>query len=121
MSEVILYHNPSCSKSRKTLELLREAGVTPTIVRYLDAPPDRETLAELVRRAGKGARYLLRDSEELYGSLHLADPKWTDDELIDLMIQHPVLINRPIVVTEKGVALCRPPEIACSLLPCSGE
>ncbi len=121
MSEAILYYNPSCSKCRKTFELLQNAGVTPEIVRYLETPPDRETLDGLVARAGRGARYLLRDGEDLYESLHLDDPKWTDDELIEFMLQHPILINRPILVTEKGVALCRPPELACSLLPDTGE
>lgn len=108
MNKVTIYHNPSCSKSREALKLIREAGEEPEIVLYKETPPSHEKLAELIHQTGLGVRGMIREGEDIYQELHLDDPKWTDDQLIDLMIEHPVLINRPIVVTEKGARLCRP-------------
>lgn len=117
MSAVTIYHNPNCSTSRKVLGMIQDAGVEPTVVEYLKAPPSREELVEMVRRAGVPVRDLIRKTGSPYEELGLDDPKWTDDQLIDLMLEHPILINRPIVVTERGVRLCRPPETVFELLP----
>jgi arsenate reductase len=111
-----IYHNPRCSNSRGALALLQEAGITPEVIEYLDAPPDAATLAQLLRDMGMPARSLLRDKEALHAELGLSDPKWSEDELIGFMVAHPVLINRPIVVTDKGVRLCRPPEVVREIL-----
>jgi arsenate reductase len=107
---VTIYHNPACSTSRKTLATIREAGVEPTVIEYLKTPPDRATLKDLIRRAGLSVRQVLRRKGTPYDALGLDDPKWTDDELIGFMLEHPILIERPIVVTDKGVRLCRPIE-----------
>lgn len=111
-----IYHNPRCSNSRGALEVLREAGVEPEVVEYLNAPPDAATLRRLLAEMGMPARALLREKEAVYAELGLADPKWSEDELIAFMLAHPVLINRPIVVTAKGVRLCRPPELVREIL-----
>nr|PZN59703.1 MAG: arsenate reductase (glutaredoxin) [Pseudomonadota bacterium] len=116
MSNVTIYHNPACSNSRNTLALLRERGIEPTVIEYLKNPPDRATLRSLIERMGTGARSLLRAKGELYEQLGLADPELTDEQIIDAMLEHPVLINRPVVVTPKGVRLCRPPEKVLELL-----
>jgi arsenate reductase len=117
MSEVTIYHNPNCSTSRNVLGLIRDKGVEPNVVEYLKTPPSRAELVEMVRRAGVSVRDLMRRKGSPYDELGLDDPKWTDDQLIDLMLEHPILINRPIVVTERGVRLCRPPETVFDLLP----
>lgn len=116
MSSVTIYHNPRCSNSRGALEILREAGIEPTVVEYLNTPPDAATLQRLLAEMQIPARALLRDKEAIYAELDLVNPKWSEAELLAFMITHPVLINRPIVVTTKGVRLCRPPEIVREIL-----
>lgn len=113
---VTIYHNPSCGTSRNTLAMIRASGVEPEVIEYLKQPPSRARLVELIRAMGIPARALLREKGTPYAELGLADAKWSDDELIDLMLAHPILINRPIVVTDKGVALCRPSEKVLDLL-----
>ncbi|TSH93123.1 arsenate reductase (glutaredoxin) [Verticiella sediminum] len=117
MSEITLYHNPKCSTSRKVLEMLRERGHEPRIIEYLKTPPDRATLQAIVAATGEPVRALVREKAEPYQTLGLADRKWTDDELIDFMLQEPVLINRPILVTDRGARLCRPVERMDEVLP----
>jgi arsenate reductase (glutaredoxin) len=114
---VIIYHNPDCGTSRNTLAMIRQSGVEPTVIEYLKTPPSRERLVELIRAMGIPVRALLREKGTPFHELGLDDPKWSDDELIDQMIVHPILINRPIVVTPKGVKLCRPSEKVLELLP----
>jgi arsenate reductase (glutaredoxin) len=114
---VTIYHNPACGTSRNTLAMIRQGGVEPTVIEYLKAPPSRERLVELIKAMGIPVRALLREKGTPFHELGLADPKWTDDELIDQMLAHPILINRPIVVTTKGVKLCRPSEAVLQLLP----
>ena len=113
---VTIYHNPSCGTSRNTLAMIRQSGEEPEIIEYLKTPPDRATLLELVKAMGISVRALLREKGTPYAELNLADPKWSDDELIDFMLAHPILINRPIVVTAKGTRLCRPSEAVLDLL-----
>jgi len=114
---VTIYHNPACGTSRKTLALIREAGEEPEIIEYLKTPPSRDKLRELIRAMGITPRQLLRLRGTPYDELGLDDPKWTDDEIITLMTKHPILIERPIVVTPLGVRLCRPPERVLEILP----
>jgi arsenate reductase len=114
---ITIYHNPACGTSRNTLAMIRQTGEEPEIVEYLKAPPSRETLVDLMKRMGIGPRDLLRQKGTPYGELDLGNAKWTDDELIDFMTQHPILINRPIVVTPLGVKLCRPSEKVFDILP----
>ena len=113
---VTIYHNPSCGTSRNTLAMIRRSGVEPEVIEYLKAPPSRARLVELIGAMGISPRELLREKGTPYAELGLADPKWSDDELLDLMLKHPILINRPIVVTSKGVRLCRPSEQVLDLL-----
>lgn len=117
MSHVKIFHNPQCGTSRNTLALIREAGIEPEVVLYLDTPPTREELAQLVRDCGLSPRQAMRDKGDLYDALKLAETHWSDDQLLDFMAQHPALINRPIVVTDKGARLCRPAELVLDLLP----
>lgn len=112
----LIYHNPNCSNSRNTLALIEASGETPEIVEYLDTPPSREELTRLLDRMGMTPRDLLRKKEKSYTDLGLDDPTLTDAQLIDAMAAHPVLLNRPIVVTDKGARLCRPPERVLDLL-----
>ncbi len=114
---VTIYHNPACGTSRKTLALIREKAGEPLIVEYLKTPPSRKTLKELLAAMKMKPRELLRQKGTPYAELELGDPKWTDDELIGFMVAHPVLIERPIVVTEKGARLCRPVEKVLEILP----
>jgi arsenate reductase (glutaredoxin) len=114
---VTIYHNPACGTSRNTLALIRERAGEPEIVEYLKTPPSREKLAGLIKAMGMKPRDLLRQKGTPYTELGLADPKWSDSQLIDFMLAHPILIERPIVVTEKGVRLCRPPEKVLEILP----
>ena len=114
---IIIYHNPACGTSRNTLGLIRNCGVEPRIIEYLNAPPRREELATLIRRMGISARDLLRKKGTPYGELKLDDPALTHEQLIDAMMTHPILINRPIVVTPSGVKLCRPSEAVLDILP----
>jgi arsenate reductase len=113
---VTIYHNPSCGTSRNTLALIRNAGVEPTVIEYLKTPPDRATLESLIQRMGIRPRDLLRQKGTPYEELGLGDGCWTDDELLAQMLAHPVLINRPIVVTPWGVKLCRPSEAVLDIL-----
>ncbi len=113
---ITIYHNNACSNSRGALALIRESGVEPEIIEYLKAPPSRETLIELIAKAGLTARGAMRDKGELYDQLGLADKSLPDEKLIDAMMAHPELINRPFVVTDKGVRLCRPPETVKEIL-----
>ena len=113
---VTIYHNPACGTSRNTLAMIRQSGEEPEIIEYLKTPPSRARLIELIAAMGISVRALLREKGTPYTELGLADPKWTDDQLIDFMLAHPILINRPIVVTPKGVRLCRPSEAVLGLL-----
>ena len=114
---VTIYHNPDCGTSRNTLAMIRQSGVEPTIIEYLRTPPTRERLVELIKAMDIPVRALLREKGTPFHELALDDPKWSDDELIDQMLAHPILINRPIVVAPKGVKLCRPSEAVLDLLP----
>ncbi len=114
---VTIYHNPDCGTSRNTLAMIRQSGVEPTIIEYLKNPPTQNRLLELIAAMGITVRALLRQKGTPYAELGLGDPKWTDGELIDLMLAQPILINRPIVVTPKGVKLCRPSEAVLDILP----
>jgi arsenate reductase len=113
---VTIYHNPACGTSRNTLAMIRQSGEEPEVIEYLKTPPDRAQLLELIRAMGISVRTLLREKGTPYAELGLADPKWSDGELIDFMLVHPILINRPIVVTPKGTKLCRPSEMVLDLL-----
>jgi arsenate reductase len=114
---ITIYHNPDCGTSRNVLAIIRSSGAEPRIVEYLKTPPSRDELIELLRRMGMRPRELLRRKGTPYDQLGLDDAKWTDDQLIDLMLQNPILINRPVVVTELGVKLCRPSETVLAVLP----
>ncbi|RAS32049.1 arsenate reductase (glutaredoxin) [Paraburkholderia bryophila] len=114
---VTIYHNPDCGTSRNTLAMIRNAGIEPEIIEYLRAPPDRETLKELISRAGLTVRAALREKGTPYAELGLNDMSLSDEQLLDAMLEHPVLINRPFVVTPLGVRLCRPSEVALDILP----
>jgi arsenate reductase len=113
---VTIYHNPACGTSRNALAMIRQNGETPDIIEYLKNPPDRARLIELIRAMGIPVRGLLREKGTPYAELGLGDPKWSDDQLIDFMLAHPILINRPIVQTPKGTKLCRPSEAVLDLL-----
>lgn len=114
---VTIYHNPACGTSRNTLAMIRQSGEEPTVVEYLKTPPSRETLVGLLRDMGLAPRDILRRKGTPYEALDLDNPKWTDDELIEAMLAHPILINRPIVVTPLGTRLCRPSETVLDILP----
>jgi arsenate reductase len=114
---VTIYHNPDCGTSRNTLAMIRQSGVDPEVIEYLKSPPSRERLIALIAAMGIPTRALLRQKGTPYAELDLGQEKWTDNELIDFMLAHPILINRPIVVTSKGVRLCRPSEAVLDLLP----
>ncbi|WP_336799880.1 arsenate reductase (glutaredoxin) [Kaistia sp. MMO-174] len=115
--DVIIYHNPDCGTSRNTLAMIRNAGVEPHVIEYLQTPPSRALLIQLVARMGIPVRALLREKGTPYAEFGLADPALTDEQLVDAMMAHPILINRPIVVSPKGVRLCRPSEAVLDLLP----
>ena len=114
---VTIYHNPDCGTSRNTLAMIRQSGEAPVVVEYLKTPPTREMLLELIRAMTITVRELLREKGTPYRALGLGNPKWTDDELIDIMLAQPILINRPIVETPKGTRLCRPSEKVLEILP----
>ncbi len=116
MSNIIIYHNPACGTSRNTLEMIRNSGTEPTVIHYLENPPSRDELVKLIAAMGITVRALLRKNVEPYEVLGLAEDKFTDEQLIDFMLQHPILINRPIVVTPLGTRLCRPSEIVLGIL-----
>ena len=115
--DVIIYHNPTCGTSRNTLGLIRNAGIEPHVIEYLKCPPSRALLAQLLARAGLTPRQALRQKGTPYAELKLDDPSLSDDALLDAMIAHPILIQRPLVVTPNGVRLCRPSEQVLDLLP----
>lgn len=115
--DVVIYHNPNCATSRNVLGLIRNAGIEPHIVEYVKTPPSRRMLIELIRRMGIAVRSLLREKGTPYGELGLSNTSLTDDELVDAMVEYPILINRPIVVSPNGVRLCRPSEAVIDLLP----
>jgi arsenate reductase len=117
MSTITIYHNPACGTSRNTLALIRNSGVEPEVIEYLKAPPVRAVLADLIRCMGVPVREVLRQKGTPYQELGLGDPSLTDDRLLDAMMAHPILINRPIVVTPLGVRLCRPSEAVLDILP----
>ncbi|ELY4159262.1 arsenate reductase (glutaredoxin) [Cronobacter turicensis] len=117
MTPITIYHNPACGTSRNTLGLIRNSGVEPTIILYLDTPPTRDELKVLITRMGISVRALLRKNVEPYQALGLDDEKISDAQLVDAMLAHPILINRPIVVTPLGTRLCRPSEAVLALLP----
>jgi arsenate reductase len=113
---VTIYHNPACGTSRNTLAMIRQSGEQPEVIEYVKNPPSRARLIELIQAMDISVRELLREKGTPYAELGLADPRWSDDELIDFMLAHPILINRPVVVTAKGVRLCRPSELVLDLL-----
>ncbi|MNK74221.1 Arsenate reductase [compost metagenome] len=114
---ITIYHNPACGTSRNTLELIRNSGVEPTVIHYLETPPSREILVALIAAMGIPVRDLLRKNVPPFEALGLAEDRFSDDELIDAMLAHPILINRPIVVTPLGTRLCRPSEVVLEILP----
>lgn len=115
-SQVTMYHNPACGTSRNTLAMIRASGIEPEVIEYLKNPPTRKKLTALIANIGTGARALLREKGTPYLELGLGDVSLSEDALVDAMMQHPILINRPIVITPKGVKLCRPSELVLSLL-----
>jgi arsenate reductase len=116
-TDIIIYHNPACGTSRNALAMIRNAGIEPHVVEYLKTPPSRALLESLIARAGIGARALLREKGTPYAELGLDNPNLTDEQLVDAMMAHPILINRPLVVSPLGVRLCRPSETVLDLLP----
>ena len=118
--DVIIYHNPACGTSRNTLELVRHAGIEPHVIEYLKTPPSRALVAQLVARMGVSVRDILREKGTPFAELGLADPALTDEQLLDAIAAHPVLMNRPIVVSPLGAKLCRPSETVLDLLPAEG-
>jgi arsenate reductase len=117
MSTITIYHNPDCGTSRNTLALIRNSGAEPEVIEYLKTPPTKEKLQELLKSMRISARELLREKGTPYAELGLGDAKWSEDELLDFMVQHPILINRPVVVTPLGAKLCRPSEAVLDILP----
>lgn len=116
-SNVTIYHNPNCSTSRNTLALIRERGIEPEVVQYVKHPPSKDTLRTLARDMGVGVRALLRQKGTPYDELGLDDPKWSDEQLLDFIQEHPILLHRPIVATARGTRLCRPIETVLEILP----
>ena len=114
---VTIFHNPTCGTSRNTLAMIRNSGVEPSVIEYLKTPPTKARLQQLLTAMGTGPRALLREKGTPYAELNLADPKWTDEDLLDFMLAQPILINRPIVETPLGTRLCRPSELVLDLLP----
>ncbi|WP_420993469.1 arsenate reductase (glutaredoxin) [Cupriavidus sp. 30B13] len=114
---VTIYHNPDCGTSRNTLAMIRNAGIEPQVIEYLNAPPSRTQLQDMIRQAGLTVRQALREKGTPYAEMGLADPALTDARLLDAMLRHPILINRPFVMTELGVRLCRPSEVVLDILP----
>lgn len=117
MSNITIYHNPACGTSRNVLALIRNSGEEPTVIEYLKTPPDRARLTALIAAMGVPVRAVLREKGTPYAELDLGDPQWSDEQLIGFMLQHPILINRPIVVTPLGTRLCRPSEAVLDILP----
>lgn len=117
MNPITIYHNPACGTSRNVLAMIRNSGEEPVVIEYLKTPPDRATLTALIAAMGVPVRAVLREKGTPYAELGLDDPKWSDEQLIGFMLQHPILINRPIVVTPLGTLLCRPSEAVLGILP----
>ncbi|NYT57729.1 arsenate reductase (glutaredoxin) [Alcaligenaceae bacterium] len=117
MDSTVIYHNPKCGTSRNTLAFIREAGIEPQVIEYLQTPPDRATLVDLIKQAGLTAREAMRQKEALYTELGLDDAALSEDQLLDAMLAHPILINRPFVRTHLGTRLCRPSETVLEILP----
>ena len=117
MTDITIYHNPACGTSRNTLALIRNSGAEPTVILYLETPPSRDELKKLIADMGIGVRDLLRKNTEPYEQLGLAEDRFSNDELLDAMLAHPILINRPVVVTPLGTKLCRPSEVVLDILP----
>ena len=117
MTDITIYHNPACGTSRNVLGMIRNSGVEPTVIAYLDTPPDPEKLRSLLAAMDIPVRELLRSKESIYAELALDDPTLTDEQLIDAIVAHPILMNRPVVVTPLGTKLCRPSETLLDLLP----
>jgi len=117
MSSITIYHNPACGTSRNTLALIRNSGVEPEVIEHLKTPPSKERLQELLAAMGITPRALLREKGTPYAELDLANPQWSDDALLDFMLAHPILINRPVVITPLGSRLCRPSELVLDILP----
>ncbi|MBP2602968.1 arsenate reductase (glutaredoxin) [Acinetobacter calcoaceticus] len=117
MTELVkIYHNPACGTSRNTLALIRHAGIEPIVIEYLQTPPSKDELTQLISQAGLTVRDAIRKNVDPYKNLDLEQDRWTDEQLIDFMVQYPILINRPFVVTSKGTRLCRPSEIVLDIL-----
>ena len=116
MSDITIYHNPRCGTSRNALAMIRASGTEPVVIEYLNTPPSRAQLVELIKTAGLGVRGIMRAKEALFGELGLGGPDMADEALIDAMLAHPILINRPIVFTPLGTRLCRPPETVLDIL-----
>ena len=117
MNRVAIYHNPKCGTSRNTLALIRNTGIEPQVIEYITNPPSREQLQTLIQVAGLSVRETLREKEAIYTELGLQESNLSDDQLLDAMLAHPILINRPFVVTELGIRLCRPSELVLDILP----
>ena len=117
MTDITIYHNPACGTSRNTLELIRNSGVEPSVILYLETPPTRDELSILIADMGIRVRDLLRKNTEPYEQLGLAEDRFSDEELLNAMLMHPILINRPVVVTPLGTRLCRPSEVVLDILP----
>ena len=117
MTDITIYHNPACGTSRNTMALIRNSGAEPTVILYLETPPSRDELKKLIADMGIGVRDLLRKNTEPYEQLGLAEDRFSNDELLDAMLAHPILINRPVVVTPLGTKLCRPSEVVLDILP----
>lgn len=117
MTDITIYHNPACGTSRNTLALIRNSGAEPTVILYLETPPSRDELKKLIADMGISPRALLRKNTEPYEHLGLAEDRFSDHELLDAMLAHPILINRPVVVTPLGTKLCRPSEAVLDILP----
>ena len=117
MPKVQIYHNPACGTSRNTLALIRNAGIEPEVIEYLLTPPSRDELIQRISDAGLSVRDALRKNVDPYTEMNLDDASWSDEKLLDAMLQHPILINRPLVVTELGTRLCRPSEVVLDILP----
>ncbi|MCG2609406.1 arsenate reductase (glutaredoxin) [Acinetobacter sp. SM34] len=117
MPKIQIYHNPACGTSRNTLALIRNAGIEPEVIEYLVTPPSKEQLIKLIQDSGLSVREVLRKNVDPYTELNLDDASWTDEKLIEAMLEHPILINRPLVVTDIGTRLCRPSELVLDILP----
>ncbi len=121
MAEVTIFHNPACGTSRNTLALIRERGIEPRVVEYLKTPPTKEEMRQLLAEMGLPVRAVLREKGTPHAELGLDDPKWTDEQLLDFIQQHPILLQRPVVRTPRGTKLCRPAETVLELLPQDGR